>query len=207
MQLSAKATSSVAPRENPPAALSASAELQSLSCSNFPTEFTARDQEDLSAKGESQTTKTGSTSTIALSNRQLNVSDKLKILIVDDSPAIVKMTSMMLKKLGHDISSAENGEVAIKSVLKKLQTAGEAFDVILMDLQMPVMDGLEATKCIRGLEKDMVQPQVIVGMSANSDHETKQAAISIGMDTFVAKPFNMQQFQEILQSHGLFSMV
>ena len=151
----------------------------------------------------------------------------LKILIVDDSPSIVKMTSMMLRKLGHDIAAAENGEVAIKKIMKKWTTTEEIFDVILMDLQMPIMDGLEATRRLRKLEatvapkfysrnsndemkeKSLFQTlsfealsvplpkQIIVGMSANSDYETTEAAYKVGVDAFLSKPFNVSSFSEI----------
>ena len=178
-----------------------------------------------------------------------SVPDKecFNILVVDDAPAIVKMTGMMLKKLGHRVSSAENGQVAVDMVKERIQQRkdryqqrvkelqqsmiddtlpvslaassvleGESlcFDIVLMDLQMPVMDGLEATKRIReleyrsgGLPSDVggiggginggeteYYHHWIVGCSANSETETQEAALAIGMDIFMSKPFNVQTF-------------
>ncbi len=133
---------------------------------------------------------------------------KLNILIVDDAPTIVKMTSMMLRKLGHTVTTAENGEVAVGTVDKYWQEESKCFDVILMDLQMPVMDGLEATRRIRLLEKTQASSnypsfpkQLIIGVSANSDHETEEHALKSGMDGFIAKPFTAALFVEMLTKY------
>ena len=144
--------------------------------------------------------------------------ETLRILIVDDSPTILKMSYLMLNKLGHNVQTAENGAIAVKLVQEKL-SQNDFFDVILMDLQMPVMDGLEATQRIRHLEKvsseDSTMKQhshsnehvveglfpwrkrknVIIGMSANSDHETSINALEVGMDAFLPKPFKVDAFR------------
>jgi CheY-like chemotaxis protein len=143
------------------------------------------------------------------------INEGLTILLVDDSPSIVKMSSMMLKRLGHVIVTAENGAVAVKIIQQRWDELQLNFDVVLMDLQMPVMDGLEATRRIRQIEKardvtDLIVEreiiggskaislrQKIVGMSANSDHETTLLALQAGVDAFMAKPFNMESLRTI----------
>jgi CheY-like chemotaxis protein len=143
----------------------------------------------------------------------------LSILVVDDSPPILKMTKLMLQRLGHKIVTAENGAVALRLIEEHWLDGMQTFQVILMDLQMPVMDGLEATKRIRALETqglDSVQSvdeatgkaipvipirfpklpkQLVIGMSANSDHETTVHAFEAGIDSFIAKPFTVETFK------------
>jgi CheY-like chemotaxis protein len=135
----------------------------------------------------------------------------LTILLVDDSPSILKMCSMMLKRQGHIITTAENGEIALMKLEEKWKTTGSGFDLVLMDLQMPVMDGLEATKQIRmfqnegrewirkyptsaGVEKPF--HQIIFGISATSSEETIQQTFQVGMDEFLPKPFSVEKVME-----------
>ncbi len=130
----------------------------------------------------------------------------LDILIVDDAPSILKMCSMMLKRQGHQIWTAENGEIALNRIEEKWRNSGKGFDLVLMDLQMPVMDGLEATRRLRQMEEEgrewmdlKIMPQqchVIFGVSANSDDETIQEAFQAGIHQFLAKPFSAIQFNE-----------
>jgi CheY-like chemotaxis protein len=131
----------------------------------------------------------------------------LRILLADDSPPILKMTSSMLKKLGHQVTLAENGAIAVKHFEENKSTEGRRvyFDLILIDLQMPVMDGLEAIKRIRALEQDSDRDHrkehsmqhKIIGLSANDDEETCQQALQAGADAFLAKPWKMEELMEI----------
>ena len=146
---------------------------------------------------------------------------KMSILLVDDSPTIVKMSMLILKKLGHKVEVAENGALAVKMIDERLramqahfiETATEfdasssvlrCFDVILMDLQMPVMDGLEATRRIRAIEDDLLDndhltvKHIIVGMSANSDDVTTTCALEAGVDMFLPKPFTLESINSTL---------
>ena len=134
------------------------------------------------------------------------------ILLVDDTPSILKMAGLMLKKLGHTISVAENGQIAVNMVRESLfcNSGGDAehsgthtrYDIIVMDLQMPVMDGLEAIGRIRSMEASSgkfaggvkVTPHWIIGCSANSDLETQDAALAKGANMFMTKPYNVTTF-------------
>ncbi len=89
---------------------------------------------------------------------------------------------MLLRRQGHNVTQAENGAEALKKILAGCGTHGDGsiedvfvpFDIVLMDFNMPVMDGLEATTRLRALEKSSggQRHQFVVGFSANSDHET-----------------------------------
>ena len=138
----------------------------------------------------------------------------LEILIVDDAPSILKMSSMMLKRQGHEIWTAENGEIALKRIEEKWRGSGKGFDLVLMDLQMPVMDGLEATRRLRGMELEgrewmvgvgsgsgVKSQQLIIGVSANSDYETSCDALAAGMNDFFSKPFALETFNKAVAKH------
>lgn len=154
------------------------------------------------------------------------------ILVVDDSPAILKMVSMMLRKLGFTVTTAMNGKAAVDVMKQSFSPSSskhgkwERIEVILMDIQMPIMNGLDAIRCIREMEKNQgredmqchtastlvpafspVQPcfspictpaLVIIAMSANSEFTTYQDAIEAGADSFLNKPFTMELFQATL---------
>lgn len=135
----------------------------------------------------------------------------LEILVVDDAPSILKMSSMLLKRQGHKISTAENGQIALKSIEEKWRGSGRGYDLVLMDLQMPVMDGLEATRRLRQMELEgrdwmvwnelhgnQTCHQVIIGLSANSDHDTMSDAYQAGVDEFFGKPFSLETFNKTI---------
>ena len=135
---------------------------------------------------------------------------RLKILLVDDSVMIRKTTSRALSRDGHEVEVAQHGAECLKKLEQsKLDSIGcdrFTFNLVLMDLQMPVMDGLEATKRIRALESSMVKddendgteysnPHItIIGISANSESEAREECVSVGMDGFIEKPLRMKTF-------------
>jgi CheY-like chemotaxis protein/signal transduction histidine kinase len=125
-------------------------------------------------------------------SQSANDKPKLKLLLVEDSTTIAKMTSALLKRQGHSVSVAGNGVMAVETI-----QSDDSFDIILMDLQMPVMDGIEATRRIRSLETTgmIKRRQRIVGLSANSDIDTVSEAFEAGFDAFMEKPIEMDVFQ------------
>ena len=108
------------------------------------------------------------------------VSSSLRILVVEDDRICQKLATAVLERSGHIVTIAENGRAAVK------QVEVTSFDLILMDVMMPEMDGLEATRIIRRREKETGARVVpIVAVTAASDRESCLAA---GMDEFIAKP-------------------
>ena len=133
-----------------------------------------------------------------------------RILLTDDAPTILKVCKRMLRTNGHMVQTAVNGHQSLEK-LKTFYTNNDC-DIMLTDLQMPVMDGIECTKRFRAWEEAQQclldaqgtprRPRfLIVGMSANSDAQSKQEALDAGMDYFCAKPFNYQEFEAILTTY------
>ena len=124
-----------------------------------------------------------------------------KILLADDNPMNLDLTSRLLKKKGHEVTTAENGEQAVALFLQ------DTFDVILMDLEMPVIGGIEAAQQIRAKEKasaiDTPAYTPIIAMTAHDQESEKTACLVVGMDGFISKPIDIktlsQTIQEIIQ--------
>ncbi|MFD2161776.1 response regulator [Paradesertivirga mongoliensis] len=113
----------------------------------------------------------------------------LKILIAEDNLINQKLILKVLSKLGYQAKLANNGQEVLDMI------KAEAFDVVLMDVQMPVMDGLEATRFIR--ENFEKQP-LIVAMTANALVEDREICISAGMDEYVSKPIKLEELTRVL---------
>lgn len=111
----------------------------------------------------------------------------VRILLVEDHPVNRMVMQGLLKRLGGSVAAvAENGQIALDLVAA--QPPGQAFDLVLMDTQMPVMDGLEATRRLR--QGGFRAP--IVGVSAGALAEERQAALDAGVSDYVLKPVNLQ---------------
>ena len=137
--------------------------------------------------------------------------NRCSILVIDDSPSILKVTSRLLKMNGHVVETAINGFVGLKMLKDAFETG--QFDMVLTDLQMPIMDGIEATRRYREFEEEQLRCQfndgmsimmkkrlLIVGMSANSDNQSKEEALDSGMDHFIAKPFSYHDLRPIFSN-------
>ena len=140
----------------------------------------------------------------------------LRILVVDDSPSIVKVAKRFLTEHGHTVDTAENGSEALEK-LKQVRAGGTGnvsiYDMMLTDIQMPVMDGIECTKHYRQWESEGAiavaatstpsrgensgtsegqstrrnSRLITMGMSANNDDEVAQKSLAMGMDGFIGK--------------------
>lgn len=118
-----------------------------------------------------------------------------KILIVEDNPINLRLAVMLLGRLGYeDVATAGDGGEAL-ALLEK-----EKIDLIFMDLQMPGIDGLEATRRIRSLEAEQpfLQPRKIVALTANTSHATRNECFEAGMDHYISKPFNTLSLAEAI---------
>ncbi len=128
---------------------------------------------------------------------------QLNILVVDDSVPILKTVRHSLLRKGYDVETSHNGLDCLDKVQQRLTSFNSPYDVILMDLNMPVLDGLEATRRIRQQEEENYKKDgvrhVIIGVSANSDEDTILDALSAGIDDFICKPFSMDTFNATLQ--------
>jgi signal transduction histidine kinase/ligand-binding sensor domain-containing protein/CheY-like chemotaxis protein/HPt (histidine-containing phosphotransfer) domain-containing protein len=115
----------------------------------------------------------------------------LRILLAEDNPVNQKMEIRLLEKLGYHVGLASNG----LEVLEALER--QRYDVVLMDLQMPEMDGLEATRRITTRWPQGHRPRII-GVTANVMSEDRAAALSAGMDEYISKPIRVDELQAVL---------
>ena len=119
----------------------------------------------------------------------------LRILLAEDHPVNQKVAQIMLTKSGHTVEVAADGAQAVEAARRG------GFDLILMDMQMPVLDGLEATRRIRAEEAEQKRPRVtIIAMTANARDEDRATCLAVGMDDFVSKPIRMATLVEKLQA-------
>lgn len=110
-----------------------------------------------------------------------------RVLVVEDNPINRKVVSKILASMGLAVLEAENGQQGLDAVVR-----GEPVDLILMDIQMPVMDGLTATERIRQWEQENTRPHLpIIALTANAFEEDRRLCLAAGMDDFSAKPINM----------------
>ncbi len=118
----------------------------------------------------------------------------LRVLLVEDNPVNQRVATNMLESRGHQVRVAENGRVGLECI------AENEFDVVLMDLQMPEMDGLEATAAIRDAEKDKTRHLPVVAMTAHAGEADRQRCREAGMDAFITKPVRADELFATVES-------
>ena len=119
-----------------------------------------------------------------------------RLLVVEDNKLNREITVTILEQTGIITEQAEDGSVAVKMVQ---EAAPGYYDLILMDIQMPIMDGYEATKQIRALPDKRLAQLPIIAVSANAFEEDKKASLAAGMDGHIAKPINVADLFALMQ--------
>jgi CheY-like chemotaxis protein len=117
-----------------------------------------------------------------------------KILVAEDNPVNQKLITEVLRIFNCDLTLVENGKEAV------LMNEKDHFDLILMDCQMPEMDGFQATGIIRAQEQESAAKEgvVIVALTANARQEDRERCIASGMDDYLSKPFTMAQLRDMI---------
>lgn len=118
----------------------------------------------------------------------------LQILIAEDNPVNQTLAIRTLHKLGYEPGLATNGKLAIDEISKT------HYDVILMDVQMPDMDGIEATKYIR---KNVKDPIVIIAMTANAMADDREMCLAAGMNDYISKPVKLENLMGVIEKWAL----
>ena len=117
----------------------------------------------------------------------------LRVLVAEDNPINQRVATLQLNKLGHQVELRDDGQGV-------LDTSLDEFDIVLMDCQMPNVDGLEATRRIRQKEQadSSQQPVYIIAMTANTQDDDRASCLEAGMDDFISKPVQLKELQRVL---------
>lgn len=116
------------------------------------------------------------------------------ILLAEDNPVNQKIAQRMLKRLGYPVDVAANGIEALQALEHK------SYSLILMDIQMPEMDGLEATRIIRKRLPENEQPRIIA-VTAHALDYSREMCLDAGMDDYIAKPIHKDELAEVLSRY------
>ena len=119
----------------------------------------------------------------------------LRLLLVEDNQVNKLLAVRLLEKRGHHVVVAGNGREALAALEK------ENFDLVLMDVQMPEMDGFEATAAIRDREKGTANRQPVVAMTAHAMKGDRERCLAAGMDGYLSKPIRPQELDNVLEQY------
>ncbi len=118
---------------------------------------------------------------------------EMKALLVEDNPFNQMVAQEILGKMGFTVSTADNGKIAVERL------CNNRFDLVFMDMQMPEMDGLEATRLIRSEASSVLQHDIpIIAMTANAMKGDREACMEAGMDDYLSKPINKGELKHII---------
>ncbi|HJW02280.1 MAG TPA: ATP-binding protein [Azospira sp.] len=137
---------------------------------------------------------------VAAAEASLYTDPSLAVLLAEDNPVNQKLVATLLEKRGHRVTPVGNGREAVVA----LEAGG--FDLVLMDMQMPEMDGLEATRLIRAREASVGGHVPIIAMTANAMAGDRERCLEAGMDAYVSKPIQRDEFFAAIHSWGAVSV-
>jgi CheY-like chemotaxis protein len=119
----------------------------------------------------------------------------MHVLLAEDNTVNQRLATRLLEKRGHRVTVANNGQEAIALL------GHSSFDLVLMDVQMPLIDGLEATRTIRKQEEDTGIHQPIVALTAHAVKGDQERCEAAGMDGYLAKPIRSEELDAVLQKY------
>ncbi|KAL2611960.1 hypothetical protein R1flu_023652 [Riccia fluitans] len=122
----------------------------------------------------------------------------LNVLVAEDHVVLRMLASTLLKKLGATPFMACNGQEAVDAVVARYDTGKTPFDCILMDCQMPIMDGYDACNAVRLFEGDKKQRTCIIALTANAMASDEKRCFLVGMDAFLSKPMDQERLVQVL---------
>ena len=122
---------------------------------------------------------------------------RLTVLVVEDSEVNRQVAVALVKKMGHEVVETDDGAAAVEIFQSKSP------HIVLMDMHMPGMDGYEATRRIREIEKLRNSHVPIIALTAHATNEAREQCLASGMDDYLAKPVRIQQLRDVLRRHGL----
>jgi CheY-like chemotaxis protein len=116
----------------------------------------------------------------------------LRVLLVEDNLVNQKLVTRMLEPRGHQVTVAGTGRAALAALER------DRFDLVLMDVQMPEMDGFEATAAIRAAERDTGEHMIVIAMTAHAMKGDRERCLAAGMDAYVAKPVDRRELLDLI---------
>ncbi|MDP3233923.1 MAG: PAS domain-containing protein [Myxococcales bacterium] len=131
-----------------------------------------------------------------VSRRPVATGRRLKVLLAEDNEINARLTGAMLSWLGHDVETVRDGRSALELTMSR------RFDLVFMDVEMPLLDGLEATRRIRAEEQTSGRHLPIIALTANAMKADELACLSAGMDAYLPKPVSVEALSDMLAWFG-----
>lgn len=121
------------------------------------------------------------------------------LLLAEDNLVNQRVARLLLSKLGYQLDIVDNGQWAVQAVTESLAGSGPRYAAVLMDCQMPLMDGFEATAAIRSLQADGLSHLPIIAMTANAIQGDRERCLAAGMDDYLSKPIQPEHLRRVLE--------